>query len=307
MAKVGIIGGSGLYEIEGIENVEEVSTYGEIKGLEKTGLKHVQDVTVFDTPFGPPSDHFVTGTLDGTEVVFLARHGRGHRISPTKINYRANIFEMKRLGVDAIISVSACGSLREEMKPMDFVVPDQFVDRTNHARESSFFDDGIVAHVSFADPVSPEVTKVLVECCQQAGVTVHGKGTYINMEGPQFSTKAESNLYRSWGMDIIGMTNMAEAKLAREAEIAYASLCSVTDYDCWHGDHDQVTLEMILSNLHQNIKNAKKILKLAIPKIGQIKKFAAADALKTAIVTDGRYISEQKRAELKVIIGKYIK
>lgn len=287
MTKIGIIGGSGLYEIE--------------------GLKITEDMTIVDTPFGPPSDHFMKGILDQVEVVFLARHGRGHRISPSEINYRANIFEMKRLGVDAIISVSACGSLKEEIKPMDFVVPDQFVDRTNKARESTFFAGGIVAHVSFADPVSPELTKILIESARKAGVRVHEKGTYVNMEGPQFSTKAESNLYRSWGMDIIGMTNMVEAKLAREAEISYASLCAVTDYDCWHEGHETVTVELIIQNLTKNVENAKKILKLAIPEIGKIREFSAKDALKYAIITDHKMIPERKKKELGIIIGKYIK
>ena len=192
------------------------------------------------------------------------------------------------------------------MKPMDFVVPDQFVDRTNKARESSFFTGGIVAHVALADPVSPELTKILIDSCKRVGVTVHEKGTYINMEGPQFSTRAESNLYRSWGMDIIGMTNMVEAKLAREAEISYASLCAVTDYDCWHPDHDSVTLEMIINYLNKNVASAKEILKVAVPEIGKIKNFSAIGALKTSIITQKKYISEQKMTELKVIAGKYL-
>lgn len=286
MSKVGIIGGSGLYDIEGLEQVEKV--------------------TIPDTPFGPPSDVFMTGVLDGVEVVFLARHGQGHHISPSEINYRANIFEMKRLGVDAIISVSACGSLREEMKPMDFVVPDQFVDRTSRGRQASFFTDGMVAHVSMADPVSSELTEVLTACAKEVGATVHGKGTYLNMEGPQFSTRAESNLYRQWGMDIIGMTNMVEAKLAREAEIAYASLCSVTDYDCWHETHDSVTVEVIIDYLRKNVATSKEILKLAIPEIGQINSFGAQDALKNALITDPAIIPEMKRRRLATLIQKYI-
>ncbi len=286
MTKVGIIGGSGLYAIG--------------------GLQHPEDVMILYTPFGPPSDHFVSGRLGETEVVFLSRHGRGHHINPSEINYRANIFEMKRLGVGAIISVSACGSMKEEIKPLDFVVPNQFIDRTNKARESSFFTGGIVAHVSMADPVSPEVASVLADCCKELGVTVHSKGTYLNMEGPQFSTRAESHLYRSWGVDIIGMTNMVEAKLAREAEIAYASLCAVTDYDCWHPGHDAVTLEMIIDNLNKNVATSSEILKLAIPRIGKIEHFAAHEALRHAIITDPARISEQKKKELKIIIGKYI-
>ncbi len=285
MAKVGIIGGSGLYQIEGIQKVDEVSLM---------------------TPFGMPSGNFITGVLAGTDVVFLPRHGKGHKITPSEINYRANIFGMKRLGVDAIISVSACGSLKEELKPMDFVVPHQFVDRTNHGREMSFFGGGIVAHVAFADPVSMELAKILVTSGRKLGLTIHDGGTYINMEGPQFSTKAESNLYRSWGMDIIGMTNMAEAKLAREAEISYATLAAVTDYDCWHPSHDSVTIEMIINYLTKNVDNAKKLLKSAIPQIGALKEFSAQGALKYAILTDPKLIPEQKKRELEILIGKYI-
>lgn len=286
MAKIGIIGGSGLYEIEGMKNVEEV--------------------TIVDTPFGQPSDNFITGTLEGTEVVFLARHGRGHRISPSELNYRANIYEMKKFGVEAIISVSACGSLKEEMKPLDFVVPDQFVDRTNKTRETSFFTDGIVAHVAFADPFAEELRQILIESAKEAGAKVHPKGTYIVIEGPQFSTKAESHLYRSWGMDIIGMTNVTEAKLAREAEISYATLAAVTDYDCWHPSHDSVTVEMIIENLQKNAGQAKKILKAAIPRIGKLKEFSASEALKYALITDRSKIPEETKKRLEPIIGKYI-
>ena len=286
MKKIGIIGGSGLYQLEGIENVEEVN--------------------VPDTPFGQPSDQFITGELGGAQIVFLARHGKGHRISPSTINYRANIFEMKRMGVEAIISVSACGSLKEELKPMDFVVPDQFIDRTSRMREASFFTDGIVAHVSLANPVSPELSKILVESGKESGAPIHDGGTYINMDGPQFSTKAESNLYRSWGADIIGMTNMVEAKLAREAEIAYASLSAVTDYDCWHEGHDAVTVEMIIENLTTNVARAKEILKLAIPKAARVEKYIDEDALKNALITDPAVIPEQKKKELEVLIGKYV-
>jgi 5'-methylthioadenosine phosphorylase len=285
MATVGVIGGSGLYQIEGITDIKEVA------------LK---------TPFGAPSDKFITGTLEGTPVVFLPRHGRGHRISPSEINYRANIYGMKKLGVDAIISVSACGSLKEELKPMDFVVPDQFVDRTR-GRISTFFTDGIVAHVAFADPVSPEIADIIHKSAKQLKLIVHKGGTYVNMEGPQFSTKAESNLYRSWGMDIIGMTNMTEAKLAREAEISYATLAAVTDYDCWHPEHDSVTLEMILNYLNKNVANAKAILKKAIPAVGKLKEFSASSALKFAIVTNRDVIPSEKIKELDIIIGKYLK
>lgn len=286
MAKIGIIGGSGLYDIEGMELVEEIQPT--------------------QTPFGMPSDTLKVGRMQGVEVVFLARHGQGHHISPSEINYRANIFELKRLGVDAIISVSACGSLRDEIKPLDFVVPDQFVDRTFKARETSFFTGGIVAHVSLAEPVCPALSEILSSCCQEAGVTVHSKGTYINMEGPHFSTKAESQMYRQWGMDIIGMTNMIEAKLSREAEIAYVSLSSVTDYDCWHPDHDQVTVEMIIENLTQNVANAKKVLQLAVPQIGAITTFEAQTALQYAIITNPDKIPQDLKMALQPIIGKYI-
>jgi 5'-methylthioadenosine phosphorylase len=286
MAKVGIFGGSGLYDIEGLEN---------------------RDTVTLGTPFGPPSDNFYTGTLAGVEVVFLPRHGKGHHISPSEINFRANIFGMKKLGVDAIISVSACGSLKKDLEPMDFVVPDQFVDRTNRSRQATFFTDGIVAHVAFADPVSPEIADILYESAKAAGVRVHKGGTYLNMEGPQFSTKAESRLYRSWGMDIIGMTNVVEAKLAREAEISYATLAAVTDYDCWHESHESVTVDMILDNLNKNIGNAKHILKIAIPKVGELQTFSARNALKYAIVTRPESIPEKVKKDLQIIIGKYIK
>lgn len=286
MAKrIGIIGGSGLYNIEGIEKISE---------------------ELLSTPFGAPSCTYVIGKLDGVEVVFLPRHGRGHRISPSDINYRANIFGMKKLGVDAIISVSAVGSLKENIKPLDFVVPDQFLDRTKN-RACTFFDSGLVAHVAFADPVSPELTKILVESCQELGLTVHAGGTYVNMEGPQFSTKAESKLYRSWGMDIIGMTNLTEAKLAREAEISYATLAAATDYDCWYEAHESVTVDMIIANLNKNIENAKKILKKSIPKVAALKSFSASDALKYALITQRDMIPEQKKKELAVLIGKYLK
>ncbi len=285
MAVIGIIGGSGLYAMEGIKNVKEIAV---------------------KTPFGSPSDRFVTGTLGGVKVVFLARHGRGHRFSPSEVNYRANIYGMKKLGVEAIVSVSACGSLREEMKPLDFVVPDQLVDRTNKTRETSFFTDGIVAHVGFAEPFAEELRKILIASAHEAGATVHSKGTYIVIEGPQFSTKAESHLYRSWGMDIIGMTNITEAKLAREAEISYATLAAVTDYDCWHEAHDTVTVEMIIANLQKNVGMSKKILQIAIPLMGKIKEFSARDALKYAMITDRKKIAKETKKRLELLIGKYL-
>jgi len=283
MATVGIIGGSGLYQIEGITKVKEVAV---------------------KTPFGEPSDKFITGELAGIPVVFLPRHGRGHRISPSEINYRANIYGMKKLGVEAIMSVSACGSLKEKYKPMDFVIPDQFLDRTRKGRADTFFTDGIVAHVAFADPISKEIADILEKSAKKLKVKTHRSGTYVNMEGPQFSTKAESILYRSWGMDIIGMTNLTEAKLAREAEISYATLAAVTDYDCWHSSHESVTLEMILNYLNKNVANAKAILKLAIVEVGKLDKFSASEALKFAIITNPAVIPAKKKKELGLIIGK---
>jgi 5'-methylthioadenosine phosphorylase len=286
MATIGVIGGSGLYQIEGIKDVKEVQV---------------------KTPFGDPSDKLVTGVLEGTPVVFLPRHGKGHRISPTEINNRANIWAMKKLGVQAIISISAVGSLKLQIKPTDFVIPDQFIDRTALRCHTTFFTDGIVAHVAMAEPISEEIADILFDACQGLGATAHKNGTYLNMEGPQFSTKAESNLYRSWGCDIIGMTNLPEAKLAREAEISYATLAAVTDYDCWHHSHGSVTVEMIIEYLTKNVETAKKILQVAIPKAGKKKKFSAADALKNCIMTDPNLIPAQKKKDLEIIIGKYIK
>lgn len=285
MRTVGIIGGSGLYDMDGIQGLKEVKVA---------------------TPFGKPSDAYRCGTLAGVNVVFLSRHGQGHRISPSAINYRANIFGMKKLGVSAIVSVSACGSLKEEIKPMDFVIPDQFVDRT-FGRETSFFKDGIVAHVGFADPVCPKIADILYRSAQALNVGVHRGGTYLNMEGPQFSTKAESRLYRSWNLDIIGMTNATEAKLAREAEIAYATLAAITDYDCWHPTHDSVTIDVILGYLNKNVANAKKILKDAIPQVAKVDSFTAEHALKCAIVTSREHIPSKIKKDLKIIIGKYLK
>ena len=285
MAKIGIIGGSGLYQIEGIKNIreEEVST-----------------------PFGTPSDRLIIGELSGVEVAFLPRHGRGHAISPTEINYQANIFALKKIGVERIISVSAVGSLKEELKPKDFVIPDQFVDRTNQARRMTFLCNGIVGHVSFADPTCDELSQCLYATAQAAGVCIHKGGTYINMEGPAFSTRAESHLYRSWGMDIIGMTNIAEARLAREAEICYSTLAAITDYDCWYIGHEEVSLEMVMDCLKQNTANAKKILKEVIAKIPQKRTCACQDALKYAIVTDREAIPKKIKRDLAIIIGKYI-
>jgi 5'-methylthioadenosine phosphorylase len=285
MAKIGIIGGSGLYDIEGIKNVKRVTV---------------------ETPFGKPSDRYIRGELMGREVVFLPRHAVGHRISPSEINYRANIYGMKKLGVERIISLSACGSLKAELRPLDFVIPDQFVDRTNQARKMTFFEKGIVAHISFAEPVCGELAKSVYDAAINSSVSVHRKGTYINMEGPAFSTKAESALYRQWGMDIIGMTNMAEAKLAREAEICYCSLCAVTDYDCWYESEEAVTVEMVIANLNKNIQNAKTILKNLIPGLSKARACSCGSALKDAIITDRKRISKKVKEDLKIITGKYL-
>ena len=286
MGRIGIIGGSGLYNIEGIRNVKQVSV---------------------TTPFGKPSDKFTIGNLEGKEVVFLPRHGLGHRISPSKINYRGNIFAMKKLGVGRIISVTACGSLREEIKPLDFVVVDQFVDRTNQARAMTFFEKGIVAHIVFAHPVCEELSSVIYEAGRALKLDMHKGGTYLNMEGPAFSTLAESKLYRSWGMSVIGMTNMPEAKLSREAEICYSTLACVTDYDCWHPQHESVTMDMVIKNLLKNIENAKKIISLVIKNMPVERQCACKDTLKYAIVTDKKVIPAKVKKDLGIIIGKYVK
>lgn len=286
MARIGIIGGSGLYKIEGIEEVKKV----EIR-----------------TPFGNPSDKFITGKLEGKEVVFLPRHGIGHRISPSEINYRANIYGMKKLGVERIISVTACGSLKEELKPLDFVVVDQFVDRTNYARNMTFFTGGIVAHIVFAHPVCEQMSALIYEAGKRLKLNMHNGGTYINMEGPAFSTLAESNLYRSWGIDVIGMTNMPEAKLAREAEICYSTVACVTDYDCWHPQHETVTIDMVIQNLLKNIENAKRILSAIIKNTPRERNCDCKDALKYAIITDKKLIPDKIKKDLDIIIGKYVK
>lgn len=285
MGKIGIIGGSGLYKIDGIKDVKEVKV---------------------KTPFGAPSDKIITGILEGKEVVFLPRHGIGHRITPSEINYRANIYAMKKLGVERIISVAACGSLKEEFKPMDFVIVDQFVDRTNHAREMTFFGNGIVAHIVFAHPVCEELSSVIYSTAKNLKLSVHKGGTYINMEGPAFSTLAESKLYRSWGIDIIAMTNLAEAKLAREAEICYSTIACVTDYDCWHPQHESVTIDMVIQNLQKNIENAKKLISMAIKNMPTDRKCSCPDALKYAIITDRKLIPEKIKKDLDIIIGKYV-
>lgn len=286
-ATIGIIGGSGFYHVEGLTDVKKIAV---------------------KTPFGEPSDRIVTGTLEGKSVAFLVRHGAGHRIMPSEVNYRANIYAMKKLGVERIISVSACGSLKKELKPLDIVIPDQFVDRTNRGRIMTFFGDGIVAHVPFAEPVCPELSKALYDAACAVGATAHLGGTYLNMEGPQFSTRAESRIYRSWGMDIIGMTNLAEAKLAREAEICYATLACITDYDCWHMDEttESVTLDIIIGNLNKNVATSKNILKTVLRAMGPGHRCACGAALKDSIVTRPEYIPAKTRQRLKIIVGKYL-
>jgi len=286
MSRIGIIGGSGLYKIDGLEVIKKIKV---------------------KTPFGEPSDKFTLGRLEGKEVVFLPRHGVGHRISPSEINYRANIFAMKKLSVERIISVTACGSLREEMKPLDFVVVDQFVDRTNQGRQMSFFDRGIVAHIVFSHPVCADLCANIYEAGKALNLTMHKSGTYLNMEGPQFSTLAESKLYRSWGMDVIGMTNMAEARLCREAGICYSTLACITDYDCWYPNHESVTLEMVMSNLQKNVENAKKIICKVIRELKLDQTCSCGRASEFAIVTDQKLIPAKVKRDLKIIIGKYVK
>lgn len=286
MAKIGIIGGSGVYKIEGLKNCKEVE---------------------IQTPFGRPSDVYRLGELECVEVVFLPRHGSQHTINPSEINYRANIYGMKKLGVTRLISVSACGSLKKELKPLDFVLPDQFVDRTNQARQMTFFQNGIVAHVSFASPVCGELSKIVYEAAKTLKLSVHASGTYLNMEGPAFSTKAESELYRSWGMDIIGMTNMAEARLAREAEMCFVTIAAITDYDCWYEAHESVTVEMIVANLTKNADHAKQLIKACVGRMSQEYSCGCHEALKYAIVTHKDAISSETKLRLEPIIGKYIK
>jgi len=283
-AEIGIIGGSGLYSMPGLSATRE----------EKVS-----------TPFGDPSDAFVLGELDGRKVAFLARHGRGHRLLPSELNFRANIYAMKKLGVERILSVSAVGSLKEEHKPTDFVVPDQFIDRTFH-RESTFFGEGIVGHVAFGDPVCATVAAAIVSGCEAADVVGKTRGTYVCMEGPQFSTRAESNLYRSWGADVIGMTNLQEAKLAREAEICYATMAMVTDYDCWHESHDAVTVDQIIAVLNQNAANAAKVVRAAVAAMPRERTCACASALKFAILTQPSAIPAATREKLDLILGKYL-
>jgi len=268
------------------------------------GLTDVREVRQ-QTPFGEPSDAYVLGTLEARKVAFLARHGRGHRIMPTELNFRANIYGFKQLGAERILSLSAVGSLKEDHKPLDFVVPDQFFDRTRH-RADTFFGDGIVAHVSFADPICPELAKIVEGACKKAAVSVKPGGTYLCMEGPQFSTKAESNIYRSWGMDVIGMTNLQEAKLAREAEICYVTVAMVTDYDCWHSQHDSVTVDQIVAVLLKNAENACAVVRETVAAMPRKQSCKCSSALAHAIITERDRIPSATRRKLSLILDKYL-
>lgn len=286
MKTVGVIGGSGLYEMEGLGDVHFVKV---------------------ETPWGSPSDDLFVGYLGDIKMAFLPRHGRGHRLMPSEINFRANIYAMKKLGVEYIISVSAVGSMKEEIAPGHVVIPDQFFDHTKR-RASSFFGDGIVAHVSMADPVCPGLSEVLYEASRSSGATVHKGGTYICMEGPQFSSRGESDIYRKWGVDVIGMTNMPEAKLAREAEICYATLAFSTDYDCWHEGHADVTVEDVIRVLTKNVQLARQIIKRAVPMIPGIERNCpCANALGSSIITSREAISEETKKRLNILIERYIK
>ena len=264
-----------------------------------------QEEVLQDSPWGRPSDHYVVGKLAGKEVAFLSRHGRGHRISPSELNFRANIYGFKSLGVERIISLSAVGSLKEEHAPLKFVIPDQFVDRTR-GRASTFFGEGLVAHISFADPVCPQLSRLVCGACVQNGVDVARGGTYLCMEGPAFSTKAESNLYRSWGMDVIGMTNLQEAKLAREAEICYVTVAMVTDYDCWHEEHDAVTVTDILANLNRNAENACNVVAAAVANMPANRECKCGSALAHALITDPAAVPAVTRKKLDLLVGKYL-
>jgi 5'-methylthioadenosine phosphorylase len=284
-ADIGIIGGSGLYSMEGLSGIREVRVR---------------------TPFGEPSDALIVGTLDGVRVAFLSRHGRGHRIAPADINYRANIYALKTLGVTRVISVSAVGSMKETLKPGHVVLPDQFIDHTKR-RTGTFFEKGIVAHVAFADPVCGALSQALHKAANDVGATAHHGGTYLCIEGPQFSSRGESLLYRQWRVDVIGMTNMPEAKLAREAELCYATMALVTDYDCWHDSEESVTVEMILATLRNNVAQAKRVLRAAVPAVAGPRTCLCGSALQQAIVTAPERIPAAIRKRLQPLIGRYLK
>jgi 5'-methylthioadenosine phosphorylase len=283
--KIGVVGGSGLYQMTELADIEE------------------QRIA---TPFGDPSDAYVLGTFEGKRIAFLARHGKGHRISPSDINYRANIYGFKKLGIEWLISVSAVGSMKEHIRPLDIVIPDQFYDHTKR-RIGTFFGNGVVGHIGFANPVCPNLANLLEESCRESGVTTHKNGTYICMEGPQFSTKAESRIYRQWGVDVIGMTNLPEAKLAREAEICYATMALVTDYDCWHETEEIVTIEAIIANLMKNVKNAKQILRYATKRLPISRNCECPTALANGVLTGKEHIPAATIKDLDLLIGKYLK
>jgi 5'-methylthioadenosine phosphorylase len=282
--QIGIIGGSGLYKLDGIKNVKNVTV---------------------TTPFGKPSSKYIVGKLGDKTVAFLPRHDIGHKLLPSELNYRANIYGFKKLGVEQIIAVSAVGSLKEEIEPMHIVIPHQFFDRSTH-RHQTFFGEGVVAHIPFANPICMDLAEVLYKAAKKTDANVHWGGTYLNMEGPAFSTKAESEVYRQWGMDIIGMTNLAEAKLAREAEICYSTIALVTDYDCWHPSHETVTVDMVTKSLLKNVETAKKILEIALPYLSSERKCKCGDALKYAFATEKKLIPAKTRKKLKLIIGKHV-
>lgn len=283
-ARIGVIGGSGLYQMELLKEVREVAV---------------------PTPFGKPSGKFILGTLEGIPIAFLARHGQGHVLLPSEINYRANLFAMKKLGVERILSVSAVGSMKEEIAPGHIAIPSQFYDLTK-GRKSTFFGGGAVAHVSLADPICSELADLVAEASRAVGATIHRGGTYLCMEGPQFSTRAESEIHRSWGVDVIGMTNVTEAKLAREAEICYVTIALATDYDCWHVSEEPVTVEKVIKTLLENVALSKKIIQAAVVRIGEGRRCSCADALKDAILTSPSAIPGKTKADLKPIIGKYV-
>ena len=282
--KIGIIGGSGLYDMPDLTGRTEVAVV---------------------TPFGAPSDSFIIGTLSGARVAFLARHGRGHKLMPSELNFRANIYAFKLLGVERILSVSAVGSLKEEIEPLDIVLPDQFLDRTR-GRVSSFFGDGIVAHIAFGDPVCPDLLQQVHTAAGKAGIKTKKGGAYLCMEGPAFSTKAESKLYRSWGMDVIGMTNLQEAKLAREAEICYVTIALVTDYDCWHETHETVSTDLIIGNLQKNVRAAQAIISQTVMGLDYARNCQCGEALKYALITDRAAITAEAKKRLDGIVGKYL-
>lgn len=283
--KIGVIGGSGLYQMNDLVDIEEIRV---------------------STPFGDPSDPYIVGNVEGKRIAFLSRHGRGHRILPSEINYRANIYGFKKLGVEWLISVSAVGSMKENIRPLDIVIPDQFFDHTKR-RISTFFGNGVVGHVGFANPVCSNLAPVLAQCSDDAGVKTHKGGTYICIEGPQFSTKAESRIYRQWGVDVIGMTNLPEAKLAREAEICYATMALVTDFDCWHESEEIVSIEAVIATLMKNVQNARRIVHDVIGKLPISRNCECATAIAVGIITDKKYIPQKTLKDLDLIIGKYLK